>query len=74
MLHVLVLPGILVSPRVARFYVLARCFGQQARGVSGDIRTSRPTRKQKAGKAKAKADTAAKVRGEDVGKSPPMPA
>jgi hypothetical protein len=48
--------------------------GSKRGASSGDIGTSRPTRKQKAGKAKAKADTAAKGRGGDVGKSPPMPA
>jgi hypothetical protein len=53
---------------------LSAASGSKRGASSGDIGTSRPTRKQKAGKAKAKADTAAKGRGGDVGKSPPMPA
>jgi hypothetical protein len=70
----LVLPGILVSPRVAMLLMpLPAAAGSKRGAPSGDSEASRSSKKQKAGKAKAKTDTAAKGRGKEVGKPPKMP-
>jgi hypothetical protein len=71
----LVLPGILVSPRVAMLLMpLPAAVGNKRGTPHGDNEApSRLTKKQKAGKAKAKAEAAAKGKGKDGGKSPTMP-
>ena len=70
----LVLPGILVSPRVAMLLMpLPSAAGSKRGAPSGDHEASRPTKKHKAGKAKAKSDTAAKGRGKEAGNPPKMP-
>ena len=63
----LVLPGIMVSPRIAMLLMpLPAAAGSKRGAPSGDIETSRPTKKPKTEKAKAKSDTSAKGRRKDT--------
>ena len=70
----LVLPGIKDSSRTAMLLMpLPAAAGSKRKAPSGDIETSRPTKKPRTGKAKARSDTSAKGRDQEVGKSLPMP-